>query len=90
MKITLSERALLFQELTDSFKKKKLKDMQMQRILLLSWMFFKTRDKDVKFMRFMFKLLLQVFRIRNGILDALGNDEERTSEGQEYRVRFGM
>ena len=58
--------------------------MQMQRILLLSWMFFKTRDKDVKFMRFMFKLLLQVFRIRNGILDALGNDAEPTSEGQEY------
>lgn len=48
-------------------------------------MFFKTRDKDVKFMRFMFKLLLQVFRIRNGIVDALDN-RVRTREGQEYRA----
>ena len=55
---------------------------------MLSWMFFKTRDKDVKFMRFMFKqqlLLLQVFRIRNGIVDALDN-RVRTREGQEYRA----
>jgi epsilon-lactone hydrolase len=52
------------------------------------WCFMKTKDKDVKFMRFLFKVLLSAFRVRNGIVDALGDgeDEERVPESQEYRA----